>query len=231
MNKIDKLNEYLTNILFNHAHIIIYNGNNYDTFFDQLSRNLKEIYKVKIDNFIEIKPEGKQIKKEQIIELKKQLKFNNNKNFNFYLIFSAEKMNDYAYNALLKFLEEPLNNSVAILVTNSINLIAPTIKSRCVVFNYNDFDENKEKIENIEFLELEKIMMGSKYQQFFNSLTTMIKESGSGILEKYILYLLNQEKNKEKINLVKMLSILESNVNVNLIIDHLYLLHNKEVKA
>lgn len=47
-----------------------------------------------------------------------------------YVIFDAEKMNGYAANALLKFLEEPHANIYGILVTNDALSLLPTILSR-----------------------------------------------------------------------------------------------------
>lgn len=47
-----------------------------------------------------------------------------------YVIFDAEKMNGFAANALLKFLEEPHANIYGILVTNDALSLLPTILSR-----------------------------------------------------------------------------------------------------
>lgn len=47
-----------------------------------------------------------------------------------YVIFDAEKMNGYAANALLKFLEEPHANIYGILVTSDALSLLPTILSR-----------------------------------------------------------------------------------------------------
>ncbi len=47
-----------------------------------------------------------------------------------YIIFEAEKMNGYAANALLKFLEEPHANIYGILVTQDALSLLPTILSR-----------------------------------------------------------------------------------------------------
>lgn len=47
------------------------------------------------------------------------------------IIEDAEKMTVAAANALLKTLEEPSNNSLIILLTNSVDSLLPTIISRC----------------------------------------------------------------------------------------------------
>jgi len=47
-----------------------------------------------------------------------------------YIIESAERMNAYAQNALLKFLEEPTTETYAILLSNDASQMLPTIQSR-----------------------------------------------------------------------------------------------------
>jgi DNA polymerase-3 subunit delta' len=51
------------------------------------------------------------------------------------LIEHAQTMTPAAMNALLKTLEEPSDNSVIILLTNDIEMLLPTIISRCRVLN------------------------------------------------------------------------------------------------
>ncbi len=66
--------------------------------------------------------------------------------YKFCVIIEAEQMNLNASNALLKTLEEPLENSFIFLVTKSITKIIPTILSRCVKIkaNFNNLDTNIE---------------------------------------------------------------------------------------
>lgn len=52
-----------------------------------------------------------------------------------YLINEAEKMTVQAQNALLKTLEEPPAYAVILLLTSNIDVLLPTILSRCVVLN------------------------------------------------------------------------------------------------
>ncbi|AFX99110.1 ATPase involved in DNA replication [Candidatus Endolissoclinum faulkneri L2] len=47
------------------------------------------------------------------------------------IIDEAEKMNTNAANAILKLIEEPPEKTLVIIITNSLNAILPTIKSRC----------------------------------------------------------------------------------------------------
>jgi len=88
-------------------------------------------------NFLELKvinPDGLQIKKEQMSELQEEFsKVSLEANKKIYIINECEKMNLQASNSILKFLEEPIDNIIAILVTNNINKVLKTIVSRCQV--------------------------------------------------------------------------------------------------
>ena len=51
------------------------------------------------------------------------------------LIYPAEDMNKNSANALLKFLEEPTNKTLIILISHDISKLAATIRSRCMRIN------------------------------------------------------------------------------------------------
>ena len=65
-----------------------------------------------------------------------------------YIIKNADKLNSSSANSILKFLEEPADDIIAILLTDNVNIVIPTIKSRCQVLNFNSVRNNK-KIENL----------------------------------------------------------------------------------
>ena len=98
-----------------------------------------------------IEPDGNNIKKEQILKLENE--FSNYSlldNKRIYIIKEAEKMNIASSNTILKFLEEPNDDIVAILLTNSRYKIIDTIISRCQILSLkNDYD-----IENYEGFEI-----------------------------------------------------------------------------
>lgn len=52
--------------------------------------------------------------------------------YKFLILDNAESLTESAANALLKFLEEPSKNVIIILIASNINVILPTIVSRCV---------------------------------------------------------------------------------------------------
>ena len=56
-------------------------------------------------------------------------------NWKIYIINEAEKMTVQAQNALLKTLEEPPAYAVILLLTSNLEVMLPTILSRCVVLN------------------------------------------------------------------------------------------------
>lgn len=90
-----------------------------------------------------IKPDGQWIKKEQVSNLKDEFKvkssFNNKR---IYIIKNAENLNKAAANTMLKFLEEPEDNIIALLVTANKTKVLETIVSRC---QYIILDSNREK--------------------------------------------------------------------------------------
>lgn len=79
-----------------------------------------------------IKPDGMWIKKDQLSGLQKDFSTKAvTASTKVYIIDQAEKMNEAAANSILKFLEEPEDNIVAILVVNNAEMLLDTISSRC----------------------------------------------------------------------------------------------------
>ena len=64
-----------------------------------------------------------------------------------YIINNAEKLNNFAANKLLKFLEEPEDDIIAILITENKNNVINTIVSRC--FNIRFFIKEEEMFDDI----------------------------------------------------------------------------------
>ena len=85
-----------------------------------------------------INSDGLWIKKEQTDELQSifSLKSTNSGKL-VYIINGADKLNVSASNSILKFLEEPVEDIVAILITDNIYNVIGTIVSRCQVINLN----------------------------------------------------------------------------------------------
>ncbi len=90
-----------------------------------------------------IEPDGLVIKKEQLLDIQQTFvttSLYNNKRI--YIIKYAENLHSAAANSMLKFLEEPEENIVAILLTKSLNDVMPTILSRCQVIKLVESEES-----------------------------------------------------------------------------------------
>ena len=108
-------------------------------------------------NYPELKiivPDGMYIKKQQITELQQEFSrsaVEGKKRI--YIIRECEKMRAEASNSMLKFLEEPEDDIVAILMTNNINNVLSTVISRCKVIKFNNCDISTdvvdEELENL----------------------------------------------------------------------------------
>jgi len=98
--------------------------------------NLCSLIDHQADNHIQIiSPDGLWIKKEQLAVLKEQLSKKSIDDFaQIYIIQEADKLNKSAANSLLKFLEEPEDGIIAILITNNRYKVLPTILSRCQIY-------------------------------------------------------------------------------------------------
>lgn len=97
-------------------------------------------------NYIELKiinSETLQIKKEEMLALQQEFKSKAIEGKQkIYLIKCAEKLNPSSANTILKFLEEPEDNIIAILMTPSRFMLINTILSRCQIVSLKNVDES-----------------------------------------------------------------------------------------
>ena len=111
--------------------------------------NCSQCSNIDKNEFMELKiisAEGQWIKKNQLEELQNEFsKKSIYSNKKVYIINEAEKLNEASANSILKFLEEPEENIIAILVTNNSNQLLNTIVSRCQILSL----KNKLMIENL----------------------------------------------------------------------------------
>lgn len=89
----------------------------------------KSISNDKNHNVFIITPEGRTIKKEQILNLEREFSLSSDQK-RVYIIEHIDLATPASANSLLKFLEEASENNYGILITENINLVIPTIKSR-----------------------------------------------------------------------------------------------------
>ncbi len=181
--------------------------------------------------------------KELLSNLSKTSQFNNVK---IYIINAAEKLSATVYNALLKTLEEPENNIYAFLITNNIDMVPETIKSRCqkIYLNSNVINQeiddsiiniSEKLIENIELYGVNTIY---KYNKIYSEIDDRekLKKVLETMLEKYNAAekeLVNDNKNysiitqnndiicvsKKILVIDKYINLLNNYLNKNLVID------------
>lgn len=97
-------------------------------------------------DFMIIEPDGNNIKIEQIRELQKRITekpiISTKK---VYIIDRADTMTKEAQNCLLKTLEEPPEFATIILLGENVNAFLLTIKSRCMILNFNPIEDEEIK--------------------------------------------------------------------------------------
>lgn len=196
--------------------------------------NEKIISNTPIDNNLSvmvIRPENNLIDKEKILDLQKYIVTKSIINeYKTYFIINAELMNTTSFNKLLKVLEEPNDNIIAFLITENLNNILPTIKSRCKVFKsyyliekYEaDNEEIIEKLMNIrnlsymDILKLKKELL-SKEKRELLCILDLVKERSESLLS-------NGKSSTLAMNykiLDNITELINGNVNVELCIDKL----------
>lgn len=131
---------------------------------------------VDTDNYVDLKiiePDGSMIKKKQMLDL--QDEFNNKSlldNKRIYIIKEADKLNQSSANTILKFLEEPEDDIVAILVTNNRYSVIETILSRCQILSLKKLvltDIEDEVIDLLDYI-VGKSKLFINYQEIFSNI-------------------------------------------------------------
>lgn len=113
-------------------------------------------------NIKKVKADGLWIKKEQIQEVQSDFrKESYDNNLKIYIIEDASKLNKSSGNTLLKFLEEPEKNIVAILLTKNKYSVIKTIMSRCINIslikkNFVEISEEDISYKAVELIEIYK---------------------------------------------------------------------------
>lgn len=95
------------------------------------------VTKVKNKQYFDLKIyDGLSMKKSDVIDLQNTFLCDGVEDINlkFYLIKNIDLASKYVLNALLKFIEEPPKNTIAIFSTKNLNQVLKTIKSRCQLF-------------------------------------------------------------------------------------------------
>jgi DNA polymerase III subunit delta' len=106
---------------------------------DQLKKGIHpDVY------FLKKEEDKKNITVEQVREMQKMLYLASFLNsYKFAIIEHAEDMSESAQNAILKILEEPKPKTILILLISDLNLLLPTIVSRCQSIKFYPLSEEK----------------------------------------------------------------------------------------
>ena len=165
---INKISKFIKKDKINHAYLLETNSNNKLELAKKLINYILSM-KGEIDlstleknsDFTIISPDSNTIKTEEIEKLKEKYKTKSfNGNIRVYIIDGAEKLNDYSANKLLKFLEEPEDNIIAVLLTDNKSSVLNTIVSRCQIIRYIE--------KNSKFKEYDQEYINSLFDFFLN---------------------------------------------------------------
>ncbi|MGM0123583.1 DNA polymerase III, delta' subunit [Enterococcus sp. AZ194] len=113
-----------------------------------------------------VEPDGQTIKVDQIRKLQSEFATSGfETKQKVFIIKDSDKMNSSAANSLLKFLEEPVGLFLAILETDSVGRILPTIQSRCQILHFQPL--SKELLQ----MKLKENGLGLQTAKLLSSLT------------------------------------------------------------
>lgn len=161
-----------------------------------------------INNIRVIKTDGLWIKKEQLLDLQNEfLAKSLNNRPKIYIIEEAEKLNKSSANTILKFLEEPSENIIAILITSNKHNVIETIVSRCITFSLDVVKDNVD------------IRFDDKLVEFVNCLENQGKE----FIANYCEFINFKKIDKDYINVLFQ--------NLNSIYTYLFELKKNETKS
>lgn len=240
-NYIDYINKIIKNNKVSHAYLIELNNYEDDMkyIFDfikmiicnieysELDKENNIIRLIDDNNYPDIKiiePDGSTIKKGQMIDLQKDY---SNKSLldgkRIYVVKEADKLNPASANTILKFLEEPEEDIIAILLTQNRYKILETILSRCQILTIK---ENSMPIIEDDLYNLLKCVINPnnfyiKYSSIVNDIIQdkdIAKEKLEKIENIIILYLENKYNNKEiDDKLIKLFKDIDSNKLLNIL--------------
>ena len=228
---------------------ILFNKSNLDK-LSESEENISNL--IDQDKYIDLtilESDGAWIKKNQLLELKDEYQ---NKslldNKKIYIIKEADKLNPASANTILKFLEEPEEGIIAILLTNNRYKILDTIISRCQVLSLKSNDINIEVDEDTIYLLdniLKKEDLFINYKSIYEKISDkeLAKEKFNTIEEILVNYLDYKVLDKDVFNsdiikllerttdkeIIKIISIIEEylpklvyNVNYKLWLDAIF---------
>ncbi len=165
-------NSDVYDIVMSFVKMIVCMDNEFD--IDDISKRIDD------GNYLDVKviePYGLWIKKDQVLELEEEF---NKKAIEgkkkVYIIKSADRMNSSTANSILKFLEEPVDDIIAILIVDNLSLVLPTIVSRCQVLRLNKKNYSDNTLDNFNNLFYNSKLDDENKKLFINNVLSFIKE-------------------------------------------------------
>lgn len=174
-----------------------------------------------------VNPEGSYIKKEQLIYIENKFsKKSMLDNKMIYVINGADKLNQSSANTILKFLEEPPENIIAILITDNKYNVIDTIVSRCQCLSLKNKESLEQDSDIEEFIKKmeqpKRLLIDYDYylEKLFSS-NSIAQESLQKIEERLSIKLKETMKEVCDYHLMKIIKIVDENLerlqyNVNL---------------
>lgn len=191
-----------------------------------------------IPSICEISPLKMTIDRQQIFDLKEKfLAKPLYLDYNIYIINYCDTLNFKSATTLLKFLEEPEDNILGFYLTENLEKVLPTIRSRCEIFNilYENEINNDEELDqaitkylqyvkendNMAFIYsdvFEELNFERKdYSKMFKYLLKLFESKFSNNCQNKLVNEFRNEDNVKIMELIKQVIIdIEANVNIEL---------------
>ena len=157
---------------------VVFCGNNYTNSTNCHDCNI--CHRIDNGNFLEVKiiePDGLNIKKEQLLELQDDFSYSGlESKRRVYIIKNCDKMTVQAANSMLKFLEEPNYDIIALLITDNFSSVLSTIVSRCQVIKLKNInvDLKNNALDNFNILYGDAALDKDKISDILNSVLEFV---------------------------------------------------------
>ena len=159
--------------------------------------------------FIGIEKKQGNISKHEAVSISKKLSLKSYEGgYKVLIIWMAEKMNNECANQLLKLIEEPPDKTVVLLLTENVEIILDTIKSRCQKLHIPSLAEEEiyqELVNTYSLKSNEAKKISHQSNGDFNKALQITKEDNKDVLfeDLFVLWVrtaFKAKKNKEAVN-------------------------------
>lgn len=153
-----------------------------------------------------VKPDGKEIKKDQVLDIIRMFSTKPLINkYSVYIISEVDKMNESAANKILKFLEEPEGSIIGFFITDNVQGIIPTIRSRCELYNFKYGSDNI-----LSLLEINEELFGKYYDETMELVFKLNTAKDYVLMKDSKMYSSKERKEIEDIlNLLKRIYVIK----------------------